>query len=103
MIRRLLELLIIETMESKGQIEKTLDENRDICKFDLLINVILKEPSVSLSPKTKKILESRKIKKLGDLSAHGWRYNACRRDVDDIRQDLTVAVQDLLYTSGLRK
>ena len=103
MIRRLLEVLIIETFDAKGLISKTVDANGDVYKFDDLIKATISEPKLSLAPKTKRILETRKIKKLGDESAHGRRYNACRKGIDDIRQDLAIVVQDLLYLSGLRK
>ena len=103
MIRRLLEILILETFDAKSLISKTLDANGDICKFDDLIKATINESSLTLGPKTKRILESRKIKKLGDLSAHGRRYNAYRKDIDEIRQDITIVVQDLLYFSGLKK
>ena len=103
MIRRLLEVLIVETFDAKGLINKTQDASGAVLKLDDLIKAVINESSLTLAPKTKRILESRKIKILGDLSAHGRRYNACRKDIDEIRQDLAIVVQDLLYLSGLKK
>ena len=42
----------------------------------------------------------KKIKALGDLSAHSRRYNAKASDIDPLRHDLRVAAEDLLHLSG---
>jgi hypothetical protein len=103
MIRRLIEILLIETFDAKGLIGKTKDKGGYTLGLDDLITTAINEPRLGLSKKTEAILGSKKIKLLGDLSAHSRRYNACRKEVDEIRQDLSVVVQDLLYLSGLMK
>ncbi len=37
-----------------------------------------------------------KLKDIGDLSAHSRRYNAHRHDIDKIKDDLRLVVQELL-------
>lgn len=103
MIRRLIEILLIETFDAKGLIGKTKNGDGYTLGLDDLITTAINEPRLGLSKKTEAILGTKKIKKLGDLSAHSRRYNACRKEVDDIRQDLTIVVQELLYLSGLKK
>jgi len=42
------------------------------------------------------------FKQLGDLSAHNRRFNASKNDIDRVRDELRVAVEELLHISGLR-
>lgn len=43
-----------------------------------------------------------RLKTLGDRSAHDRFYNAMRRDIDNIKDDLRVVVQALLYLAKLK-
>jgi len=103
MIRRLLEVLIIETFDSKNLINKIKDNDDNFFSLEELINRILGEKSLNLSRNTKKALATKKIKKIGDQSAHSRHYNACRSYIDDIKMDLGIVTQELLYKSELRK
>ncbi|MCX6234833.1 MAG: DUF4145 domain-containing protein [Bacteroidetes bacterium] len=99
MIRRLLETLIIEVFESKN-IENKIQKGGDFIYLRDLINVILSETSFNLGRNTKKALP--KLKDIGDKSAHSRRFIAIRQDIDDIKSDLRVVIQELLILSGIK-
>lgn len=101
MIRRLIEILIIETYEHEGIEKKIKNSDGDFLSLDELINRCLLESSWNLSRNTKRGLKNLKV--LGDLSAHSRRYNTNRIDIDKITQDLRVIAEELLYLSGLKK
>ncbi len=99
MIRRLLETLIIEVYEKHG-ISNKIKKNGDFMFLKELISEILNEPTLNLSRNTKSALP--KLKDIGDKSAHSRRFNAIRRDIDEIKSDLRVVVQELIVLSGLK-
>jgi hypothetical protein len=100
MIRRLLETLIIETYEHYKIEQKIKKPNGDFVYLSDLISFLLSETSWNLGRNTRKALLS--IKNIGDYSAHSRRYNAHRQDIDDIKNDFRIVVQELLYLSKLK-
>jgi hypothetical protein len=100
MIRRLIEILVIEVFEKYGIGSKIKDANGDYLFLRDLVQALLGERSWNLGRITKSALP--KLKTIGDLSAHSRRYNAQRYYIDDIIQDLRVVSEELLYLSGLR-
>ena len=100
MIRRLVEMLIIETFEHHGIAHKIQDSNGDFLSLKDLVNLTLSEPTWNLARGTKKGLP--KLKSVGDLSAHSRRYIAHRQDIDKTIDDLRVVVQELVYLAGLK-
>lgn len=101
MVRRLIELLIIETFEYHSIAQKIKNTNGDFFMLSDLINLTLSEHTWTLGRNTKNGLK--KLKIVGDLSAHCRRYNAKRDDIDKIRHDLRVVAEELLYLSSLLK
>ena len=101
MIRRLVEILIIETYEHNHIEDKIKNLNGDFFSLDDLISCCLSESTWNLSRNTKRGLRS--IKTLGDLSAHSRRYNTNRNDLDKVAVDLRVIAEEFLYLSGLKK
>jgi hypothetical protein len=99
MIRRLLETLIIEIFEHH-KIQSKIQKNGDYLYLRDLINITLSETSWSLGRNTKNALP--KLKDIGDKSAHSRRYNAIRHDIDDIKIDLRVVLQELLVLASLK-
>ena len=93
--RKLLEVLIIECFE-RYKID-SLIKKQDGCFFYLsdLITELLKEPKWNISRNAKQSLP--KIKKIGDLSAHNRRYFARKNDVDLIRDDLRIVLEELIH------
>lgn len=96
MIRRLVETLIIEVYEARGIESQIIDPSTsDYFALSRLIDKVKTEASLPLSRNTKKAL--RDLKDVGDLSAHNRRFNAVRDDIDKLRLDLRVVVQELVY------
>jgi hypothetical protein len=100
MIRRLIEMLIIEAYEHKKRGSEVKDSDGNYYMLEGLTTAML-DGSWTLSRTTKSQLK--KLKQFGDLSAHSRRYNAQRQYVDDVVIHLRVVVEELLYLSGLRK
>jgi hypothetical protein len=101
MIRRLIEVLIIETYEYNHIESKIKNCDGDFFPLDDLIDCYLSEPMWSISRIPKRGLK--KLKILGDLSAHSRRYNTTRHDIDKLAQDLRIIAEELLYLSGLKQ
>jgi len=101
MIRRLIEILIIECFEAHGISMKIKNSDGQYFYLGELIQKLLAESSWTLGRNTKKGLK--KLKTIGDQSAHSRHYNARRQYIDDIVTDLRVSAEELLYLSRLRK
>ena len=99
MIRRLLEMLIIECFEKHRLIDRIKTKSGDIVYLDKLINTTLNESNWNLDRTTRRILPE--IKNIGNRSAHSRRYNSTKRDIAKVENDLRVAVEELLYLAGL--
>ncbi|WP_198014437.1 DUF4145 domain-containing protein [Leptospira fainei] len=100
MFRRLLETLIIECFEKYSIGNKIKNGNGDYFYLKDLISAFLSENSWSVSRNSKTALP--KLKEIGDLSAHSRRYNATLPDLNNIRSDLRVVIEELLHVSGLK-
>lgn len=101
MMRRLIETLIIECFESKGISDQIRNSNGDFHLLNELIARTLSETSWNLSRNTRNTLK--RLKQLGDLSAHNRRYNATRNDIDQTKNEFRVACEELLYISKLKR
>lgn len=101
MMRRLVEVLIIEAFEHHGISKKIQDSSGDFLYLQDLIAATLAEPGWSLGRNTKRGLG--KLKTIGDQSAHSRRYNARRTYVDDVIIDLRTISEEFLYLAALRK
>lgn len=100
MIRRLVEVLIIEAFEKNGLGAKVKNVDGDFFYLQDLITAALAEPSWSLGRNTKGGLS--KLKTIGDQSAHSRRYNARRAYIDEVIIDLRTVAEEFLYIAGLR-
>lgn len=100
MIRRLVETLIIETFENHKIASKIKNKDGDFFFLRDLITATLQEPQWTLGRATKRALP--KLKDVGDKSAHSRRYTAHKRDIDSIKDDLRISVQELLYLAELK-
>jgi len=100
MIRRLVEMLIIEAYEHGNRDSEVKDSSGNYLMLEGLTSAMLND-SWNLSRTTKMTLK--KLKQFGDLSAHSRRYNAQRQYVDDVVIHLRVVIEELLYLAGLRQ
>lgn len=103
MIRRLVEVLIIEVFKHQGITQKIQNPDGDFLYLEDLINKILAETNLGLRRNTKKALRKKEFKTIGDQSAHGWNYNAHRTYIDDIKTELREVSENLLYLANLKK
>lgn len=101
MIRRLIELLIIEVYEHNDRASYISDPNGNYLNLEGLVDRITSDSSLRLGRTTTRAL--RKFKQYGDLSAHGRRYNAKRQYIDDHVLELRSASEELLYCAGWKQ
>jgi hypothetical protein len=99
MMRRLLEITLIEAFEAKGISAKIKNAAGDYVHLSQLVNVALSEPSWMLSRNCKRDLP--KIREAGDMSAHGLYYHARREDLEALRPRCRVVVEEFLHHAGL--
>jgi hypothetical protein len=100
MIRRLIEILIIECFEAHKIAEKIKGPDGDFLFLRDLVARTLGEPSWNLGRTARRALPA--LKDVGDKSAHSRRYNAHRRDIDTLKNDLRQVVQELVLLAGLK-
>jgi len=100
MIRRLIETLIIESFENKNIAQRIQSQSGDFFYLSDLISIMLSDSSWNLSRNTRNALP--KLKDIGDKSAHSRRFNAVRNDIDKIKPEIRVVVQELVYLAGLK-
>ncbi|HEX8424197.1 MAG TPA: DUF4145 domain-containing protein [Pyrinomonadaceae bacterium] len=100
MIRKFVEILIIEVYEAHGKAGEIKDGGGDFLMLRDLVTRILAQSHWNLSRETKRELPN--IKKLGDRSAHNRRYVATKQDVDGVLSGLRVIADDLLHLANLK-
>jgi hypothetical protein len=101
MIRRLIEVLIIEIYVHHKRDHEIRDAvtGGHLRLSDLVDKAMADFPR--LAKNTRKALG--RLKTYGDLSAHSVRFSARREYIDDEIIGLRTAVEDLLYEAGMRK
>jgi len=100
MIRRLVEMLIIEAYVHHKRDAEIKDADG---QFFMLAGLVTRATAdfPRLGRNSRGTLD--KLKSLGDLSAHGGRYTARREYIDEVIVGLRTTVEDLTYEAGLRK
>lgn len=101
MIRRLIETLIIETFEAKGIANKIKNGSGDFLFLRDLIGKTLEEPTWNLSRNCKDAL--RRLKDVGDKSAHNRRFIAHKNDIEPLRSDIRLVVQELVAIAEIKR
>jgi hypothetical protein len=101
MVRRLLEILIIESFESHKLTSKIQKPDGTFLYLQDLVTATLNETSWTIGRNVKKALPN--LKDIGNQSAHGRRYIARKTDLDNVKRDLRLTVEELIILSGLRK
>jgi hypothetical protein len=99
MMRRLLEIAIIEAFEAKGIAAKITGQDGNYLHLSSLVAATLREPLFKLSRNSRKYLP--RLRDIGDLSAHGRYYLAHREDIESIQQGCRVAIEELLHIAEL--
>lgn len=99
MMRRLVEIAIIEAFEHKGIANKIKDATGNYFQLTELIDRALAETALKLSRNTK--TELPKLKNLGHRSAHGRYFTAQKPDTEKVEDGIRVVVEELLTHAGL--
>ncbi|MGV3590376.1 MAG: hypothetical protein ACO1PZ_01730 [Gammaproteobacteria bacterium] len=100
MMRRLLEILLIQSFDQCGIGAEALDADGNYAKLKVLINKAKSRPEIGLSPSTKSAIDD--FRELGNLSAHRIAYNCRRDDIRPRRMEYRAVVEELLYKAGLK-
>lgn len=99
MMRRLIELSIIEAYEGKGLTNKIQNADGNFFQLSDLIAAALSEPKLNLSRNTKTALP--KLRDVGHRSAHGRYFNAQTEDIERVRDGCRVVVEEFLHHASL--
>jgi hypothetical protein len=99
MMRRLLEIALIEAFEANGIARKITDGAGNYFQLSELITAALSESSWHLSRNTRKFLPT--LRDVGHMSAHGRYFNAKKPDLEAIRQGCRVVVEEFLHHARL--
>jgi hypothetical protein len=98
MCRRLFETLIIEAFENQGALSELKRPDGELEQLSGLIRALERTSAFSIGRQTKQA--AKKLKDVGDWSAHNRRHVAVAKDIDDVRSHLRVACGDLLHLAG---
>jgi len=98
MARRLVETLIIESYEHLQREQEIKDGGGD---YFMLSKLIDQAQGLSISRDTKR--ELKRIKSLGDTSAHNRRVNAVKADLEKIQNGLRLIVDELVNLASLKR
>ena len=98
MLRRLIEILIIEVFEKHNNASKIKDNNNRLLPLSDLVNMVCND--YNLDEDSKKTL--RALREIGNWSAHKRRYNTNRHDIDKHLSNIRLTVQALTYLAGLK-
>lgn len=99
MMRRLVEISIIEAFEAKGLAAKIQDASGNYLQLSDLISKALSETSWTLSRNTKKMLPG--LRDLGHMSAHGRYFCARSSDLEAAQPAVRVVVEEFLRHAKL--
>lgn len=97
LLRKLIETLIIELFEKHKEQDKIKDpKTQNFYFLSDLISCLLAETRLwSISRNAQKALPE--IKKYGDLSAHNRRFNARKPDLDKLKSDIRIIIEELVH------
>lgn len=96
MLRRLIETLIIEAFELKGNIKDIQDLNGDFFQLKKLIALFLQKKLWNYTKNTRNIID--KLKDLGNISAHNRKFITQKSDIDKIYDDIRICLDDFIQT-----
>lgn len=101
MMRRLIETMIIECYEAYNYSGEIKDANGDYLFLSDLISKVANQNYFHISRNVKQALPN--LKKVGDLASHNRRYLARREDIDRVSNDFRICLEELLFTSKIKK
>lgn len=99
MMRRLVEIVIIEAFEANGLATKIKDPNGNYKPLSDLVGSALAESTWNLSRNTKKYLPA--LREIGHMSAHGRYFCARKEDLSSFKQHCRVVIEEFLCHAKL--
>jgi hypothetical protein len=99
MMRKLLEVAIIEAFEARGVAHKIKDADDNYIQLSPMITAALAETTWTLSKNTKKYLPQ--LRDAGHQSAHGRYYHAGVQDIERIQPWCRVVIEEFLHHAKL--
>lgn len=99
MMRRLLEICIIEAFEKKGIQAKIKDGSGNYLHLTDLIAKALAEDVLPLSRNSKKALPQ--LRDVGHMSAHGRYFLARKEDLERVQPGCRIVIEELLHHANL--
>lgn len=99
MLRRLIETLIIEAHEALKRESEIKDGNGNYLMLGKLVDHAVSPTGLTIGREAKAALGE--IKRIGDRSAHNRRYNAKKSDLDQVRDPLRIAFEELANIARL--
>jgi hypothetical protein len=95
MVRRLIEILVIDCFEVHGILNGVKDAGGSIFGLSRLVDRFLQEPDDMWHVERSARPAMRKLKKIGDRAAHGRYHKTQRQSLDRYKDSLEVALQQL--------
>jgi len=95
LLRKVLEILIIECFEKHSIKSRIQDNNWDFLYLSNLISLFTNATEWSVWRNAKKSLKS--IKNLWDLAAHNRRFITQKSDLDKIQDDMRIVFEELIH------
>lgn len=99
MMRRLVEIVIIESFEHHKIADKITDARGNYLQLSELVDRALAEPAFRLTRNAKMCLP--KLRNIGHRSAHGRHFTAQRPDIEKVEDGVRVVVEEFLNHAGL--
>lgn len=99
MMRRLIEISIIEAFEHKGIANKIKGADGNYLHLSDLVALSIAEPAFALSRNAKKLLPQ--LRDVGHMSAHGRYFLGRKEDMERVQPGCRVIVEEFLHHAGL--
>lgn len=100
MMRRLIETLIIEIYETTGRLDEIKFQG-EIISLEKIIGKISSGGKIHISRNVKKTLDN--IKLLGDTGSHNRKVNLAKHNIDDVKSELKIAIEELMQYIRFKK
>ena len=99
MMRRLIEIAIIEAFEARGFAAKIKDASGNYLQLSDLVTTALGETAWTLSRNSKKALPS--LRDVGHMSAHGRYFSARKDDLEGLKPGCRIVIEEFLHHAHL--
>lgn len=99
-MRRLLEILLIHSYDEVGKLNEIADGD-GYRNLSYIINYTISNKPFKLSKETLEILDD--FRQIGNFAAHKIQYNTKRKDIDNVRLKYRMTIEELLYSTRIRK